>query len=77
MNAVDLLREYLAASPEDQACVSNEMLADLVDRTHREVEDARRAPQAAWSDPAAFVAEMHDLVTRPRRPRGRPRKPTP
>jgi hypothetical protein len=73
MTAVDLLREFLAAPPEDRACVSSEMLADLVDRAHREVEDARREPQLVIDDPAGFVDELHTLVTR--RPRGRPGRP--
>jgi hypothetical protein len=72
MTAIDLLREYLAASPEDRACVSPEMLSDLVDRAHCEAENARRAPQMVIDDPASFIDELHDLVTR--RPRGRPRK---
>jgi hypothetical protein len=44
----------------------------LVDRAHCEAENARRAPQMVIDDPASFIDELHDLVTR--RPRGRPRK---
>jgi hypothetical protein len=74
MTGTTLLKAYLEAPPEEQACVSPAMLAEILFHADAEARAARRAPQIVWSDPAEFIDEMHDLVTR--RPRGRPRKPT-
>jgi hypothetical protein len=73
MTGTTLLKAYLDARPEEQACVSPAMLAEILFHADAEAQAARRAPQVVIDDPAGFIAEMHDLVTR--RPRGRPRKP--